>query len=132
GMALVDMQTWHWLYEHPQATPAELKNAMLGIAREVWNKYYAPVFKKRDVVLLGVYAHMVNNFLYLPNYPIGHLIAFQIEEQIEKAGNLGAEFERMATYGALPPDMWMKHATGAPVGAGALLHATERALAVVK
>ncbi len=132
GVALVDMAMWHWMYDHPNATPEELKNATVQIAKEIWNKYYAPVFRKRDVTLLGVYAHMVNNFLYLPNYPIGHLIAFQIEEQIEKTGNLGAEFERMSRYGSLPPDQWMKHATGAPVGAGALLHATERALGVVK
>jgi hypothetical protein len=132
GVALVDMGMWHWMYDHPDATPEQLKNAVVQISRDVWNKYYAPVFNQRDVVLLGVYAHMVNNFLYLPNYPIGHLIAFQIEEQIEKTGNLGAEFERMARYGSLPPDQWMKHATGAPVGAAALLHATEKALGVVK
>jgi hypothetical protein len=132
GVALVDMGMWHWMYDHPDATPEQLRDAVVQISKDVWNKYYAPVFNKRDVVLLGVYAHMVNNFLYLPNYPIGHLIAFQIEEQIQKAGNLGAEFERMARYGSLPPDMWMKHATGAPVGAAALLHATEKALEVVK
>ena len=131
GVALVDMGMWHWMYDHPNATPEELKNAVVQISKDVWNRYYAPVFNKRDVVLLGVYAHMVNNFLYLPNYPLGHLIAHQIEEQVEKAGNLGAEFERMSRYGSLPPDQWMKNATGAPVGAAALLHATERALKTV-
>jgi len=132
GVALVDMGMWHWMYDHPDATPEQLKTATVQISKDIWNRYYAPVFGKKDVVLLGVYAHMVNNFLYLPNYPIGHLIAFQIEEQVEKAGNLGAEFERMSRYGSLPPDQWMKNATGAPVGASALLHATEKALEVVK
>ena len=132
GVALVDMAMWHWMYDHPNATPEELKNAVVQISKNIWNKYYAPVFNKRDVTLLGVYAHMVNNFLYLPNYPIGHLIAFQIEEQMEKAGNIGAEFERMSKFGSLAPDLWMKNATGAPVGAEALLHATEEALKVVK
>ncbi len=132
GVALVDMAMWHWMYDHPDATPEQLKTAVVQISKDIWNKYYAPVFNKRDVVLLGVYAHMVNNFLYLPNYPIGHLIAFQIEEQMEKAGNIGAEFERMSKYGSLAPDLWMKNATGSPVGAGALLHATEEALKVVK
>lgn len=132
GVALVDMAMWHWMYDHPDATPEQLKNAVVQISKDVWNKYYAPVFGKKDVVLLGIYAHMVNNFLYLPNYPIGHLIAFQIEEHIEEKGNLGAEFERMSRYGSLPPDMWMKNATGEPVGATALLHATEKALTVVK
>ena len=131
GMALVDMQTWHWLYEHPRATPAELKEAMLRIAREVWNKYYAPVFKRRDVVLLAVYSHMINYPLYLPNYPLGHMIAFQIEEQMERAGRVGPEFERMATAGNIAPDLWMKRATGAPVGPEALLTATQKALAAL-
>jgi len=132
GVALVDMDVWHWMYDHPDATPEQLKDAVVTISKDVWNRYYAPVLGKRDVMLLGVYAHMVDSFLYLPDYPIGHLIAFQIEQQVEKAGNLGTEFERMARYGRLPPDQWMKHATGAPVSADALLHATEKALEVVK
>ena len=124
------MAVWHWMYDHPDATPAELKDATLQICKDVWNKYYAPVFKKKDVVLtLGIYSHMIDSFLYLPDYPIGHLIAFQIEQQIEKAGNLGPEFERMAKAGNIAPDIWMKQATGAPVGAEALLNATAKALA---
>jgi hypothetical protein len=128
GVALVDMAVWHWMYDHPSATPAELKEATISIAKDIWNKYYAPVFKKRDVVLLGVYSHMIDSFLYLPDYPIGHMIAFQIEEQMEKAGNIGSEFERMAVVGNVVPDLWMKKATGAPVGPEALLTATRRAL----
>jgi len=128
GVALVDMGVWHWMYEHPDATAAQLKDATVQIAKDVWNKHFASVFGKRDVVLLGIYSHMIDSFLYLPDYPIGHMIAFQIEEQVEKAGNLGAEFERMATIGSVVPDVWMKKATGAPVGPEALLHATERSL----
>ena len=133
GVALVDMAVWHWMYDHPDATPADLKAATLGICRDLWNRYYAPVFKKKDVVLtLGIYSHMIDAMLYLPDYPIGHLIAFQIEQQIEKSKNLGGDFERMAKIGNVAPDIWMKEATGAPVGAHALLTATEKALAVVK
>lgn len=128
GVALVDMTVWHWMYDHPNATPAELKDATVKIAKDVWNKYYAPVFKQKDVVLLGIYSHMIDGFMYLPDYPIGHLIAFQIEEQMGKAGNIGQEFERMAVVGSVTPDMWMKKASGAPVGAEALLNATKKAL----
>lgn len=128
GVALVDMAVWHWMYDHPNATPAELKEATVQIAKDIWNKYYAPHFKKRDVVLLGIYSHMIDSFLYLPDYPIGHMIAFQIEEQMEKAGNIGPEFERMALVGSVVPDLWMKKATGAPVGPEALLTATRRSL----
>jgi len=129
GVALVDMQAWRWLYAHPDATPAALREAVLGIAREVWNRWYAPVFGVRDVTLLAVYSHMINNFLYLPDYPIGHMIAFQVEAQMEKAGNFGAEFERVARIGAVAPDLWMMAATGQPVGPEALLAAVEKALA---
>jgi oligoendopeptidase F len=131
GVALVDMAVWHWMYDHPQGTPAQLNEATVQIAKDIWNRYYAPVFHKNDVVLLGVYSHMIDSFLYLPDYPIGHLIAFQIEEQMRKAGNIGPEFERMARMGRVTPDLWMENATGRPVGAEALLNATERALTTV-
>ena len=37
----------------------------------------------------------------------------------------------MARIGNVAPDIWMKQATGAPVGPAALLEATEKALASV-
>jgi hypothetical protein len=128
GVALVDMAVWHWMYDNPEATPAQLKAATLQIARDIWNEYYAPVFGVRDVVLLGIYSHMIHSFLYLPDYPIGRLIAHQIEEQVRKTGEVAAEVERMSRIGNIAPDLWMLEATGAPVGAGAILAATERAL----
>jgi hypothetical protein len=128
GVALVDMAVWHWMYDHPQATASELKVATVQIAKDVWNKYYAPVFHQKDVVLLGIYSHMISSMMYLPDYPIGHLIAFQIEAQMEKAGNIGREFERMAVVGRVVPDLWMQQATGAPVSPDALLQATNKAL----
>jgi hypothetical protein len=131
GVGLVDMGVWHWMYDHPQATPAELKDATLQVARDVWNRFYAPIFGVKDVALLSVYSHMIDSFLYLPDYPIGHMIAFQIERQMEKAGSIGPEFERMAKLGNIAPDLWMTQATGAPVGPGALLSAAEEALAAI-
>ncbi len=131
GVGLVDMAVWHWMYDHPDATPAELKQAVLRISKDVWNQYYAPVFGVRDVTLLGIYSHMIERYLYLPDYSIGHLIAHQLEEHIRKAGKIGPEVERVTRQGRLTPDLWMKGATGAPVGAEALLSATERALAGV-
>jgi hypothetical protein len=129
GPALVDMSVWHWMYEHPDATPAELRDATIAISKDIWNRYYAPVFGQRDVVLLGIYSHMVSLMMYLPDYPLGHLIAFQIEEHIDKSGKpLGEEFERMASFGSVTPDLWMEHATGKPVSADPLLRATEAAL----
>lgn len=131
GVALVDMAVWHWMYDHTGATPKELNDATVQISQNIWNQYYAPVFHKNDVVLLGVYSHMIDSFLYLPDYPIGHLIAFQIEEQMKKAGSIGPEFERMAKMGDVTPDLWMVNATGHPVGPEALLEATQAALTAV-
>ena len=131
AVGLVDMDVWHWLYAHPGATPAELRLATLGIARGVWNRFYAPVLGERDVSLLGVYSHMVDSYLYLPDYALGHLIAFQLEDHM-KAGPLGPEFERVARQGRILPDEWMRGATGNPVGPEALLAATGEALKVVK
>lgn len=128
GVALVDMSVWHWMYEHPNARPEQLRDATVEIAKNIWNQYYAPVFGKNDVLLLAVYSHMIDSFMYLPDYPIGHLIAFQVEEQMKKSGAIGPEFERMAKFGSVTPDMWMIHATGNPVGAEALLTAAEHAL----
>jgi hypothetical protein len=132
GVGLVDMAVWHWMYDHPKATPGELRDATIGIAKTIWNRYYAPVFGKKDVVLLGIYSHMIDSLLYLPDYPIGHMIAFQVERQMEKAGAIGPEFERMAKTGSVAPDLWMKKATGAPVGPEALLEAAAVALAQVE
>ena len=77
---------------------------------------------------------MIQNTLYLPDYPLGHLIAFQIEEHLRKQPAktlLGDEFERMATHGQVTPDQWLIHATGSPLSADALLQATQEALAVL-
>ena len=132
GVALVDMEVWHWMYDNPNATPSELKDAVLNISKNIWNKYYAPVFGKKDIIILGIYSHMIHSFLYLPDYPIGHMIAFQIEEHLKGGQNIGEEIERITTQGAILPDMWMKNATGSIVSPDALLLATEKALKDLK
>jgi hypothetical protein len=128
GPALVDMTVWRWMYDHPKATPADLREATIKISKDIWNQHYAPVFGVKDVVLLGIYSHMVNLMMYLPDYVLGHLIAFQIDEQVQCGKSLGEEFERMATYGSVTPDLWMIHATGQPLSAEPLLRAAERAM----
>ncbi len=131
GVAMVDIDVWHWMYAHPTATPAELKEATLSIARSLWNTYYAPLIGVKDVTLLAVYSHMIGDFLYLPDYPMGHIIAHQIEAQMKSAGSIGPEFERMASTGSVTPDLWMIRATGAPVGPEAFLEAAANALQLV-
>jgi len=132
GVSLVDMEVWHWMYDNPNATPDQLKQAVLAIAKNIWNKYYAPVIGVKDVTLLAVYSHMIHSFLYLPDYPIGHLIAHQIGELMKKSGTIGPEFERTARLGRISPDLWMQQAIGSDVGADALIHATENAIKLLK
>jgi hypothetical protein len=128
GVSLVDVDVWHWLYRNPDATPAQLRDATIRIAQDVWNRYYSPVFGQRDSPLLGIYSHMISYPLYLADYPLGHMIAFQIKQQMERAGTVGPEVVRMTTLGSIVPDLWMTEATGAPVSAEALLQATAAAL----
>ena len=131
GSALVEIDVWHWLYDHPGATAAELREATVAIARATWDKYYAPVLGGRgETSLLGIYSHTIASPLYLFNYVLGHAIAFQLEEHLagKDATTFAAEFSRAARLGAVLPDSWMVHATGAPVSADSLLAATGRAL----
>jgi hypothetical protein len=127
GVALVDMGVWQFMYAHPEATGAELRTATLSIARDVWNRYYAPVFRVKDVELLAVYSHMISNGLYLPDYPIGHVIAFQLDKQF-RGRSFGAEFERVTRQGRLTPDAWMQGAVGGPLSAQALLDEARTAM----
>ncbi len=127
GVALVDLAVWHWMYAHPTATPAELRDATVQIARAMWNKWYAPILGGKDSAQLGIYSHMISSFLYLPNYPLGHLIAFQLEGKL-KGKTSGAEFERVAKFGHESPDLWMENATGKPVVAEPLLEAATAAI----
>ena len=131
GVALVDMKVWHWMYDHPNATPSEMRDAVVSIAREVWNRFYAPVFGVRDVVLLAIYSHMVDGGMYTPDYPLGHIIAFQVEEHMKQHG-LAGEMERMCKTGSITPDLWMKQAVGAPISTTPLLDEAERAVHAMK
>jgi hypothetical protein len=132
GVALVDIGAWRWMYGHPDATPAAFREAVVALAREVWNRHYAAIFGVRDVPILAVYSHMISNGLYLPDYPIGHLIAFQVEEHFRKLGSLGPEFERVSRIGALTPDAWMRQAVGGPLSARPMLEAVAGALAAIE
>jgi len=131
GVSLVEMEVWHWMYDHPDATAAELKEAVIRIAGGIWNTYYAPMFGEEDVILLAIYSHMIDYGLYLPDYPMGHIISFQIEEYL-KGRNLGTEMERMCVLGNITPDAWMQAAVGEPISERPMLQAAERALRALR
>ncbi|HOT89174.1 MAG TPA: hypothetical protein PL028_06530, partial [Bacteroidales bacterium] len=131
GVSLVDMKVWKWLYANPNATADELKAQVIAISKEVWNKYYADVFGVKDEPILGIYSHMIDIPLYLPAYPVGHLIDFQIEKYLE-GKNLSTEVQRMLSSGNIAPQLWMKKAVGAEISGQALIDETEEALSKIK
>jgi len=131
GSALVEIDVWHWLYDHPKATPAEVRDATGRIARAAWDTYYAPILGGKGATsLLAIYSHTITSPLYLFNYVVGHVIAFQVEEHVagKDKATFAKEFERVCKLGNILPDQWMQLATGKPVTTQPLLDATRRAL----
>jgi len=131
GVSLVDMAVWKWLYENPNATSEQLKEKVIGTAKDVWNKYYAGIFGVQDCPLLAIYSHMIDSPLYLPNYPVGHLIDFQIDEYL-KGKNFADEIMRIYSAGRLIPQLWMKNAVGSEISIKPILDATDKALKTIK
>ncbi len=131
GVSLVDMAVWRWMYANPDATPAQLRDETVRIAKEVWNNYFAPVFGVEDQPILAIYSHMIAYPLYLSAYPLGRLIEFQIEQFI-KGKNLAHETDRMFKAGRLTPQEWMQHAVGQPISNEPMFNAVAEALKNLK
>jgi hypothetical protein len=127
GVSLVDMAVWEWMYANPNATAIELKAAVISIAKDVWNEYYADVFGCTDEPILAIYSHMIDNPLYLSAYPIGHLIDFQLEQQLE-GKNFASEINRIYSVGRLTPKWWMQNAVGSDLSSKPLLESSKDAL----
>jgi hypothetical protein len=131
GVSLVDMAMWQWLYEHPNASAADLKDAVIAIASDIWNTYYAPILGEVDSPLLGIYSHMVGYALYLPGYPIGQLVQFQLEEHLSKCqtpAEFAKEYMRIYQQGKLTPKAWMIGAVGEPMSVEPILRAVRKVL----
>ena len=128
GVSLVDMAMWKWIYAHPNATPKQLCEATQQIAKDIWNQYYEPILGEHDCILLAVYSHMVNAPMYLPNYPLGHIVQFQLEEHLAQCKNqqeFAAEYARIYKLGRLTPKEWMRQAVGAEPSVEPVLRAIE-------
>ena len=115
GVSLVDMAMWRWIYAHPKTTAKELCEATQQIAKEIWNAYYEPILGEHDCILLAVYSHMVNAPMYLPNYPLGHIVQYQLEEHLANCKTqqeFAQEYMRIYRLGRLTPKQWMIEAVG--------------------
>ena len=129
GVSLVDMSMWQWIYAHPKAKAKELCEATLSIAKTIWNQYYEPVLGEHDCILLAVYSHMVNAPMYLPNYPLGHIVQFQLEEHLAQSANqmeFAQEYARIYKLGRLTPKQWMIEAVGEAPSIGPILRAVDK------
>jgi len=121
GVGMVEMKNWKWLYENPEATPAQFREQTIAHAVQVWNKYFAPVMGISDSPLLAIYSHMVEVPLYLPNYAYGQIIQFQIDEYM-KGKNFSEEIDRIYSQGRLTPQHWMNRAVGAKLSAQPIIN----------
>jgi len=74
---------------------------------------------------------MINYPLYLAEYPLGHVIEFQIEKHMT-GKKLGAEMERVCSTGNVTPQVWMKRAVGSDITVKPMLEAVSEALKIVK
>jgi hypothetical protein len=128
GVGLVDIATWQWLYNHPNATAEELKKAVVSIATDVWNSYFTPIFGVSDQPILAIYSHMISNPLYLAAYSYGQIIEFQIEDYLN-GKEFPAEIDRIYKQGRLIPQIWMQNAVGKKISADPILKQLDEVLA---
>jgi len=131
GVSMVDMKVWKWLYANPDANAAQLKEATINIANEVWNKYFAPVYGINDQPILAIYSHMIASPLYLANYSFGHLIDFQIEQYLQ-GKNFSDEVDRIWSIGQVTPQIWMQEAVGENISINPMIESTKEALKHIK
>ena len=127
GVSMLDIAVWKWMYAHPEATAAELRDAVLSLSQSIWNEYYAPVFGVKDETVLGVYSHMIGYPLYLSAYAFGQMIEFQLEDYLT-GRDFAQEVSRVFELGRLTPNQWMKQATGTPLSAAPMLEALRKVL----
>ena len=122
GVSLLDISVWKWLYANPNATPEALKEAVVRLAKEIWNKYYAPVFGISDEPILAIYSHMISYPLYLSAYAFGQIIEFQLEQYLN-GKDFAKEVDRIFRLGRLTPNQWILQATGKSLSVEPLLEA---------
>jgi hypothetical protein len=132
GPALTEIRLFHWLYEHPEATAADMHAAIRRIGDKIWAEFYARIFGAEGYGLMAVYSHILWCSFYLADYSMGYVIAYQVRKFLATR-KFAPEMERLCALGAIYPESWMKAAVGQAISAGPLLRdvgkACDRALA---
>ncbi|MBE0675178.1 MAG: hypothetical protein IH591_10990, partial [Bacteroidales bacterium] len=112
GNALTDIRTWKWMYENPDASVSDLKNAVLDISAEIWNSYFSENFGGvRDSHILSVYNHFITGDLYLFNYFLGGIVSYQLADAYGR-GDLATGLKEACREGETLPEIWMQKAVG--------------------
>lgn len=119
GPSLVELYVWRWLYQHADATPEQLRDAVIGIARDVWQRYYQQDFGDDPYNIMAAYQHMIAHPLYLADYTLGHIMSHQIRAHM-RSKDLAAETKRICSLGRVTPELWMKRAVGQGVSVAPL------------
>jgi hypothetical protein len=120
GPALLELRVWNWIYAHPAADAAALRDEVLRVADAIWNEFYAVDFGPDPYRLMAAYQHMIAHPLYLPDYPLGHIMSQQIRAHV-RGKDLATETKRICSIGRVTPDLWMRRAVGGPISVDALV-----------
>ena len=120
GPALLEIRIWRWLYEHPEATPAQLRDEVVAEAGRVWDRFFRDRYGDDPYHLMAAYEHSVAYPLYLADYVIGLVMAQQIRTFVE-GRDLSEETLRICGIGRVTPDAWMREAVGSGLDASPLL-----------
>jgi hypothetical protein len=125
--AKFEIELYKFLYSQKELNKEIIHENSIRIANELWQKYLEKYFGKNEQALLAGYTHILFCDLYLPDYPIGRVIEYQISKFL-KDKNFGTEIERICKIGSIKPDSWMKEAVNEEVSANSLLDDTKNIL----
>lgn len=128
GQALTEIEVWKWMYAHPEAEPAEIREAVLSVSREVWNTYFSKIFGGvRDRHILSIYNHFITGDLYLYNYFLSNVIMYQLYD-VYRGDGLAAGLRKISREGRTDTRRWMKNAVGSGLSLKALLRDAKSAI----
>ena len=130
GPALVDLYAWRWLYANPDADAAAFRDAVISIATDLWDRFYAEYYGPDPYHILAAYQHMVAHPLYLPDYAIGHIQSQLIRTHM-RSRDLAAETKRICSIGCFTPDLWTRKAVGSPISVEPMIKDVEEALSTL-
>ena len=130
GPALVDLYAWRWLYANPDADAPAFRDAVIDIATDLWDRFYAEYYGEDPYHILAAYQHMVAHPLYLPDYAIGHVQSQLIRTHM-RTRDLAAETKRICSIGCFTRTSGLEKAVGSPISVEPMIKDVEEALSTL-